>query len=233
MGRRFHLKAMRLDEIANIATYYQTMIVKLSSRINVLVVCHSGFGTSLLLSEKIKQEFPKIRVLDTISSRKLKERDLEDTDFIISTVPIDSGNIPNLMISALLTKQDIRAIRDYIYDFWKNHEINAASPELMEMIRGNSVTVGHSEKEKQHGELICRAELLPGFYVNLWRQENSEFFLNIDADTSVVDMDLCTSSEEEQKAILHELYCLSMDKWRIERLKAARTKEEVLNVITG
>lgn len=233
VGKRFHLKAIRLDEIANIATYYQTMIVKLSSRINVLVVCHSGFGTSLLLSEKIKQEFPKIRVLDTVSSRKLNERDLGDTDFIISTVPIDPGNVPNLMISALLTKQDIRAIRDYIYDVWKNHETNAASAELIKMIREDSVTVGHSQKEKQHGELISRAELLPGFFVNLWYQENSELFLNVDADTSIVDMDLCTSSEEKQKVILHELYCLSMDKRQIERLKAARTKEEVFDVITG
>ena len=130
VGKRFHLKKIRLDEIANIATYYQTMIVKLSSRINVLVVCHSGFGTSLLLSEKIKQEFPKIRVIDTISSRKLKERELGDTDFIISTVPVNPGNIPNLMISALLTKQDIKAIRNYIYDICKSQETNSAGVKL-------------------------------------------------------------------------------------------------------
>lgn len=223
VGKRFHLKKIRFDEIANIATYYQTMIVKLSSRINVLVVCHSGFGTSLLLSEKIKQEFPKIRVIDTISSRKLKERELGDTDFIISTVPVNPGNIPNLMISALLTKQDIKAIRNYIYDICKSQETNSAGVKLGEMIRESP-----SDAER---EMICKAELISGFYVNLWYQEKSEIYLDMDAETSALTIDVCTSSEEEQQKILHELYCLSMDKRRTERLKSAKTREEALDVL--
>lgn len=154
-------------------------------------------------------------MVDTISSRKLKERDLGDTDFIISTVPVNPGNIPNLMISALLTEQDIKAIRNYIYDLCKSQESNGAGPELRKMIRGSSSAIEYQKNEKPHGEMICKAELLSGFYVNLWYQEKSEIYLDIDAETSAVMIDVSTSSEEEQQRILHELYCLSMDKMRI------------------
>lgn len=230
-GRQFHLKDIRMDEIANLATYYQTMIVKLSSRMNVLVVCHSGFGTSLLLSEKIKQEFPKIKVLDTISSRKLKDRDLIDIDFIISTVPINAGQMPNLMISALLTEQDILAIKHYIYDLQKDQEAGGADIAFNEIIQKAFITIGRQEGIKKQSELICRAELLPKFYVNLWSGHRPQLYVSINAENSVLVFELCGFSEEAQKTILRELYCLSKDDGRKDRLKAAKSKEEALDIL--
>ena len=67
--------------------------------------------------------------------------------------------------------------------------------------------------------------------MNLWYQEKSEIYLDMDAETSALTIDVCTSSEEEQQKILHELYCLSMDKRRTERLKSAKTREEALDVL--
>ena len=94
---------------------------------------------------------------------------------------------------------------------------------LSEMIRESP-----SDTER---EMICKAELMSGFYVNLWYQEKSEIYLDVDAETSAVTIDVCTSSEEEQQKILHELYCLSMDKRRAERLKSAETRKEAMDVL--
>ncbi|MDD3337359.1 MAG: transcription antiterminator [Lachnospiraceae bacterium] len=108
----YHLKKISEDEIAYIVFYYEAIIEKLTARKKVLVVCHSGYGTSQLLAARIKNEFPNFEIVDVVSSRKVEEMELEGIDYIIATVSIKRTDIPYALVSALLTEQDVKVIRN-------------------------------------------------------------------------------------------------------------------------
>lgn len=115
LSRKYKLKKISMDEISNIATYYQTMLFKLNPLGKVLVVCHSGYGTSQLLAAKLRHEFSAMNIVDVVSLRKVIEMDLKEIDYIISTVPVPIKEVPHILISALLTDQDVRNIRNQVY----------------------------------------------------------------------------------------------------------------------
>lgn len=113
MSQKYSLKEAGLDEISYIATYYQAMVEAGRMEQRVLVVCHSGFGTSQLLTTKLRQNFPDWNIVDVLSVRQLEKRtSLEEVDFIVSTVPLESSKIPYIMVSAVLSEKDIRNIRN-------------------------------------------------------------------------------------------------------------------------
>lgn len=111
----YGLKSISQDEIVNIAIYYQTMLEKMVMKKQVIVVCHSGYGTSQLLAAKLQNEFAFLTIADVVSSRKIKDMDLEGIDFIISTVPIEREDVPHIVVSTLLSEQDIKAIKNCFY----------------------------------------------------------------------------------------------------------------------
>ena len=85
-----------------------------SNTYNAVVVCGTGVGTAKLLSSRIAAKFANIKILDTISSRKVNDfcRN-EELDLIISTVPTDSKGIPLIIVNPLLLEEDV----DKIYKF--------------------------------------------------------------------------------------------------------------------
>lgn len=111
MSEEYGLKEISQDEIVNIAIYYQTMLEKTVMKKKVIVVCHSGYGTSQLLAAKLQNEFAFLTITDVVSSRKIKDMNLEGIDFIISTVPVERRDVPHIVVSTLLSEQDIKAIR--------------------------------------------------------------------------------------------------------------------------
>ena len=113
MSQKYSLKEAGLDEISYIATYYQAMVEAGRMEQRVLVVCHSGFGTSQLLTTKLRQNFPDWNIVDVLSVRQLEKRtSLEEIDFIVSTVPLEASRIPYIMVSVVLSEKDIRNIRN-------------------------------------------------------------------------------------------------------------------------
>ena len=85
-----------------------------SNTYNAVVVCGTGVGTAKLLSSRIAAKFANIKILDTISSRKVNDfcRN-EELDLIISTVQADSKGIPLIIVNPLLLEEDV----DKIYKF--------------------------------------------------------------------------------------------------------------------
>lgn len=111
MAQNYGIKGISQDEVVNIAIYYQTMLEKAVMKKRVVVVCHSGYGTSQLLAAKLQNEFAFLTIADVVSSRKIGDMDLEGIDFIISTVPVERADVPHIVVSTLLSEQDIKAIR--------------------------------------------------------------------------------------------------------------------------
>ena len=113
--RKFDMKMIKDDEVAYILSYFisenernlETMKIK------TLVVCHSGYGTSQLLTTRLKNTFPNIDVVNVIPSYSVSNIDLNAIDLIISTVNLDIEN-PYLMTSVFLNHIDKENIKNCI-----------------------------------------------------------------------------------------------------------------------
>ncbi|WP_434643809.1 BglG family transcription antiterminator [Thermoanaerobacterium thermosaccharolyticum] len=104
------LKTIPMDEIGYLALYYQLALERSIVKRRILVVCQSGYGTSQLLSTRIRRAFPDWEIVDILSVSMLKERNMDDIDFIVSTVPIDIKEKPYILVSTFLNDQDIQNI---------------------------------------------------------------------------------------------------------------------------
>lgn len=76
---------------------------------NVLVVCTSGIGTSRILSQKIESRFPMVHVVGEASVSELKSLDLNDYEYIISTVALDI-TAPHVVVNPLLPDSDVNRL---------------------------------------------------------------------------------------------------------------------------
>ncbi|MFW2490366.1 BglG family transcription antiterminator [Clostridium chromiireducens] len=109
------LKVIPIDEIGYLTLYYQLGLEEShSERKRVLVVCHSGYGTSKLLSTKLKRYFPEFEIIESVSANRILNMNLDDIDFVISTVPLDLKNNPYLLVSTFLSEHDIKNISDFL-----------------------------------------------------------------------------------------------------------------------
>ncbi len=59
--QKYNLKEISDDEIGYLTVYFQNTIEKIIKRLNVLIVCTTGIGTSHLLKTRIKKEFPNTK----------------------------------------------------------------------------------------------------------------------------------------------------------------------------
>ena len=114
LAKKYNLSKIKIDEIGYIATYFQASIERSISKKRVLVICHSGYGTSQLLTTKLKRAFPQWTIVDVMSIHKLHETNINNIDFLVSTVYLDIKEKPYLIVSALLKESDIRNITNML-----------------------------------------------------------------------------------------------------------------------
>ncbi|WP_099159671.1 BglG family transcription antiterminator [Virgibacillus ndiopensis] len=83
-----------------------------------LIVCASGLGTAKLIYYKLKSRFSReIDVIGTTEYYKLDNRDLDNVDFIVSSIPISEDlPIPVVEVNAILGDNDLKKIRDFVVE---------------------------------------------------------------------------------------------------------------------
>lgn len=103
-------------EICYIAVYlYKNCREKESKRKNVLIVCATGKGLSHLLAIRVERVFPMLKVAGQVSPYQLSlQKEQEDVDFIISTIPLASARAPVVKISRILSQEDIKRIQEFL-----------------------------------------------------------------------------------------------------------------------
>lgn len=120
-------------ETCYIAIYlYKNCIEKNLIKKNVLLVCATGKGLSHLLSMRVENVFPTIKIIEQTSPFHISNIDNKNIDFIISTIPLNITNIPIIKISRILSSEDIKRIQEFL-DYGKlideiplNDESNAS-----------------------------------------------------------------------------------------------------------
>lgn len=112
---KFGINMISDDEVSYILTYFISEDEKISETIKIktLVVCHSGYGTSQLLSTRLEKSFNNIEVVDVIASNSIMNMDLTHIDLIVTTVDLNIEK-PYLMVSAFLNEIDKKNIKNFI-----------------------------------------------------------------------------------------------------------------------
>lgn len=129
-----------------------------------LIVCASGAGTAQLLYYKLIDHFSNtLNIIGTTEYYNLKQRSLNDVDFIISTIPIrDDLSVPVIEVNSLLNKHDINCIDNVIYK-----DMNTIEKYLREkfvFLKKNLST----KEEVIHfiGDQLIRAEMVPSTFTH-------------------------------------------------------------------
>lgn len=79
-----------------------------------LVVCSSGIGSSKILASRIEKELPYISLAKNISLFDIEKIPEQDYDLIISTVPLSLKQKDYVLVTPLLTKEDIHNINLFL-----------------------------------------------------------------------------------------------------------------------
>lgn len=87
-----------------------------------LIVCASGLGTARLIYYKLKSKFPKeLDVIGTTEYYKLDQYNLNEIDFIVSSVPItEEVTVPVIEVNAILGDHDLDTINKFVTDSEKS-----------------------------------------------------------------------------------------------------------------
>ncbi|MEC9490939.1 MAG: BglG family transcription antiterminator [Halanaerobiales bacterium] len=111
------------------------------SKINTLVVCSSGIGSSRILAARLKKTLDQLEITAETSALNI-EKHLENNqiDLIISTVNLDKYAEKTVVVSPVLVKEDIRKINNKI----KQININKAQQK-----KTKSITAAEGAFEKR------------------------------------------------------------------------------------
>lgn len=94
-----------------------------SAKINVLVVCSGGVGTSQLIFARLKNYF-NFRYIDTVArhdlNNVLKNKE-HQVDLIISTIPLENISIDYVVVDPSLTGNDILRVYDKVEKIRKDN----------------------------------------------------------------------------------------------------------------
>jgi len=118
-------------EIGYIALHLGAAVERITQSWKVIIVCSSGVGTSQLLASKIKRYLPQIEIVEILSTHELDNKELENVDLIISTIPLSNTKKDVITVSPILTESDLSRIKEkinYLSQADKNKFSNSMSP---------------------------------------------------------------------------------------------------------
>lgn len=219
--RKYNLNTISIDEIGYLVTYFQAAIERGISYKKVIVVCHSGYGTSQLLTTRLKRAFPQWQVGDVISDHKLNTINLDDIDFIISTVHLTFKEKPYMLVSALLNEKDIQNIKNIlIEDTFENtkHDLhlenigNLISDHDIYLNIENEALINQLEKSKGQKLLFYKVNI--GNKLQIFLAENSSVqrlaiqISNNKEESNTIKFYILDHDYEQLKNIVMEIYLL-------------------------
>ena len=154
------------DEIAFITIHFKAAIdrniKKKREKVKVLVVCGSGYGSSKLLAQQLKDMY-RVEIIDTIP-RYLLERvnKRTDIDLILTTIPLDDFETEKTIIKVnpILNKEDMAKLDSYPIP---RDSKKIVFSELIEVIEKNS-TIKADEKLTEALKIFLDSKLIDDIF---------------------------------------------------------------------
>lgn len=104
------------EEIGFLTIYFQSAIDRGDLSKKILIICPTGIATSELLVNRMKKILPPFDSLAVASAKEVKDLNLEEIDLIVSTVRIKIPNKKVVIVSPLLTDEDMRNVSERYND---------------------------------------------------------------------------------------------------------------------
>ncbi|MDB0440210.1 BglG family transcription antiterminator [Clostridioides difficile] len=232
MAEHYNLNNISIDEVSYLATYFQAAIERTMSSKRVIVVCHTGYGTSQLLAARLKREFPEWTIVDIIPMHQLNKRNLDDVDFVISTVNLDLKDKLHIVVSVLLMESDINNIKNALVTKPKesmNLDTNLLGMYLKDNIYFNFDVIQMKSLIGMNLSSKYKSISL-GKDLNIYIYNQSKLnkgIMNINNINRTIDIYLETSNQSFLKNILIEVSNLYRQKNYINYLIDCKRKEDV------
>ena len=116
-GLSAHLSCHIADDEVGYLTMYLSGAMersRLTPSRRALVVCPSGMATVWVLVSRIQAEFPQLEIAAVVAARGIWDRLDDEIDVVISTVPVEAPDVPVVVVSPLLTTDDVRRLGTYV-----------------------------------------------------------------------------------------------------------------------
>lgn len=110
--KKYNIKLTDHD-ISFITIYFQVAIERKKEISQILVVCQTGLVTSDLILHRIEKLLPNNIQFKIIAKTSLKDEDLSDVNFIISSVQLKEISLPIVYVSPLVRDIDLQNIYAY------------------------------------------------------------------------------------------------------------------------
>lgn len=156
------------EEIGYLVMHFGSALLgnKKAEDLSALIICSSGIGTSKMLATRLKQELPEIKTLKNVSLFELNQVNIDDFHLVISTINLPNFQREYIVVSPILTKEEIKKLRNYIHNRIYNEDINRKAS-LMDRKLPNSI---HAERTIERMESIHQytatiSTVLKGFQV--------------------------------------------------------------------
>lgn len=104
------------DEIAYVVLHFGSALLMNEEkvRIDAVVICPTGIGTSKMLASRIQKELTEISSVEVLSINDFQSGDFRDYDLVISTIRLPITDVDYIMVSPLLSDKDINSIESYL-----------------------------------------------------------------------------------------------------------------------
>lgn len=116
------------DEIGFLMLYFQNALEKAKRSKRIIIVCPNGITTSTLIANKIKRMLPPLDIIEIVSIYELNQYGLDHVDFIVSTIPLKDVTVPAIVVSPMLSENDIRKIermyKDHLFHVQRKREFS-------------------------------------------------------------------------------------------------------------
>ncbi|MEC9490111.1 MAG: transcription antiterminator, partial [Halanaerobiales bacterium] len=108
------------DEIGYLTIHFGAALERINyqekKKARVAIVCSSGVGTTNLLEVRLNNEFKVIEIAASLSSLDLEDNEqLEEIDFIISTIPLSVDKVDVIVVNPFLNDKDVEKIKSYLH----------------------------------------------------------------------------------------------------------------------
>lgn len=98
------------NELSYLSLLVGGAVVRSDKKLNAVVLCAAGIGTSQIVARKIEDRIPQINVVNTLSFFELSELPIIHPHLVISTIANIQCDYPVVYVSPVLSNEDIRNI---------------------------------------------------------------------------------------------------------------------------
>ncbi|MCR8966997.1 BglG family transcription antiterminator [Streptococcus zalophi] len=117
---QYHLKLLDA-EIAFLTIYFEIAVEKLEKPLNIIVICPHGLATSELIISSLRRVIANYDHIIKIDFKELNQEIIQKSDIIISSIRLENVNFPYILVSPILTNDELDDIQKQYLNLTKGN----------------------------------------------------------------------------------------------------------------